>query len=72
MLQRLALFALSLLIAASTAFAQEPDPDRVAAVKEFQRFFKKFKTDAEQREAVLTLRGQECVPAVDELLKLTW
>lgn len=71
MLQRLALFALSLLIAASTAFAQEPDPDRVAAVKEFQRFFKKFKTDAEQREAVLTLRGQECVPAVDELLKLT-
>ena len=70
MLQRLALLLLCVLLAVGSAFAQETDPDRLAAVKEFQRFFKKFKTEAEQREAVLTLRGQECVPAVEELLGL--
>lgn len=71
MLHRLALAVLALLFATASAFAQETDPERLEAVKEFQRFFKKFKTESEQREAVLTLRGQECVPAVDELLKLT-
>ena len=70
MLQRLACLLLAALLAVGPASAQETDPDRLAAVKEFQRFFKKFKTEAEQREAVLTLRGQECVPAVEELLGL--
>ncbi len=70
MIHRLALLLLMVLLALGFAVAQDPDPERLQAVVEFQRFFRKFKTEAEQREAVLTLRGQECVPAVAELLDL--
>ena len=43
---------------------------RLDAVREFVRYFKKAKQEALQVEAVLTLKGNECVPAADQLLKL--
>ncbi len=47
------------------------DPEaRADAVREFLRHFKKFKEEALQVEAVMTLKGNECVPAAEELLKL--
>ena len=69
MLHRIGLL-LAMLLLTATAFAQDADPDRLAFVKDFQRFFRKFKTEAEQVEAVRRLSGYECVPAVDELLGL--
>ncbi len=69
MLRSLALFCL-MLWTCGAGLAQEVDADRLAAVRDFQRFFKKFKEEAQQVEAVLTLKGQECVPAVEELLRL--
>ena len=70
MLRLLRLFG-CLVLMVGLASAQAPDPDRLAAVKEFQKQFKKFKTEPEQVEAVMTLRKQDCVPAVAELFKLT-
>jgi HEAT repeat protein len=56
--------------AVAAAAQQDVDPDRLSAVKDFQRYFKKFKEESQQIEAVLTLKGNECVPAVEELLRL--
>ncbi len=57
------------LATAGSSVAQD-DPARLDAVKEFRSWFKKFKDEAQQVEAVMTLKGQECVPAAEELLKL--
>ena len=43
---------------------------RIDAVKEFQKYFKKAKEEAQLVEAVFTLKGNECVPAAEALLKL--
>jgi hypothetical protein len=53
-----------------TALSGQTDPDRVEAVKDFQRYFRKFKEEAQQIEAVMTLKGNECPEAAEELLKL--
>ena len=70
MLRRLGLLAVFLLTTLVCAQKQAVDPARLDAVKEFQKFFKKYKEEAQQVEAVLTLKGNECPPAVEELLKL--
>lgn len=43
---------------------------REDAVREFQRYFRKTKEEPLQVEAVLTLRGNECSKAAEELIKL--
>lgn len=49
----------------------QDDAAKLDAVKEFQRFFRKEKSEALQVEAILThLKGNECVPAAEELIKL--
>ena len=63
------LFVASLLVVLS-ALGQDR-ADCVEAVREFKRFFKQFKELPQQREAVLTLLGQDCPEAVEELLKLS-
>ena len=63
----LAVAALLLLPAVMLA---QVDPARLDAVKEFKKYWKKFKEEAQQVEAVMTLKGNECVPAAEELLKL--
>ncbi|MBK8100174.1 MAG: hypothetical protein IPK26_23985 [Planctomycetes bacterium] len=50
--------------------AQQSDEDKLEAVKEFQKQFRKFKEPAMQVEAVMTLKGAECPEAADELLRL--
>lgn len=47
------------------------DPEaRADAVREFVKYFRKAKEEALQVEAVMTLKGNECVAAAEELLKL--
>jgi hypothetical protein len=50
--------------------AQQDDAARLDAVKEFRTYFKGFKDEPQQVEAVMTLKGNECRPAVEELFKL--
>jgi len=69
-LSKLLCFAALLFACIAPVAAQDPDPEHLEAVREFQRQFKKFKEESQQVEAVLTLRGKECVPAVEELLRL--
>lgn len=64
---------LSLLFSALCAtglVAQQDLEARLDAVKEFARYFRKAKEEALQVEAVMTLKGNECVPAANQLLKL--
>ena len=49
--------------------AQADDLKR-EAVQDFKAFYRKNKEVSERVEAVLTLKGNECVPAAAELLKL--
>ena len=65
-----ALLAALSLAALACGQVQPTDPARLEAVKDFQRYFKKFKEESQLVEAVLTLKGNECPQAVDELLKL--
>ncbi|MFM1872944.1 MAG: hypothetical protein RL398_2366, partial [Planctomycetota bacterium] len=64
-----ALLLLAVACLAAIAPAQD-DAAKLDAVKEFRNYFKKFKEESQQIEAVMTLKGQECVPAAEELLKL--
>ncbi len=50
--------------------AQQDLEARLDAVKEFSRYFKKSKEEALMVEAVMTLKGNECRPAAEELFKL--
>ncbi len=59
--------ALSLLVALP---AQQDLDARLDAVKEFSRYMKNAKEEALQVEAVLTLKGNECRPAAEALVKL--
>ncbi|MFN9757814.1 MAG: HEAT repeat domain-containing protein [Planctomycetota bacterium] len=62
---------LALLVGSSATATAQDEAARLDAVKEFQRFFRKEKSEALQVEAILThLKGNECVPAADELLRL--
>src|SRR5262245_46691034 len=76
MLRRILAFTVLLLSCCALLRAQPQaprqivDPARLDAVKEFQKQFKKYKEEAQQVEAVLTLKGNECPQAVEELLKL--
>jgi HEAT repeat protein len=66
-------FALSFLSALFLLVALPAQGDlaaRLDAVKEFTRFFRKAKEEAIQVEAVQTLKGNECRPAAEELLKV--
>jgi len=64
-------FALSTsLFLACSLLPQHEAAEHQEAVKEFQRFFKTYKQEAQQVEAVMTLKGNECVAAADELVKL--
>jgi hypothetical protein len=42
---------------------------KLDATKEFVRYFKKAKEESLQVEAICTLKGNECRPAAEELLK---
>ncbi len=48
----------------------QADEARLDAVKEFVKYVKKTKDEALLVEAVLTLKGNECVPAAEELFKM--
>lgn len=64
---------LSLFVCASLATgisAQDDLAARLDAVKEFTTYFRKAKEEALQVEAVMTLKGNECVPACEALIKL--
>ncbi|MCA3009726.1 MAG: HEAT repeat domain-containing protein [Phycisphaerales bacterium] len=67
-------YLVAILFALFAALAPLPAQDaaaRLDAVKEFQRFFRKEKSEALQVEAILThLKGNECVPAAEELIRL--
>ena len=63
------LFAVLATLVAAPLQAQTP-AERAEALKEFRRFFRKFKTVPEQVEAVRTLEGMESVAACDELVDL--
>jgi hypothetical protein len=59
------------LFAALSPLPAQDEAARLDAVKEFQRFFRKEKSEALQVEAILThLKGNECVPAAEELIRL--
>ncbi|MEZ5965336.1 MAG: HEAT repeat domain-containing protein [Planctomycetota bacterium] len=64
-----ALAALSCLLGPARGQA-DVEAQRLDAVKEFKRFYRKFKEVPQKVEAIYTLKGNECVPACDELLKL--
>jgi hypothetical protein len=59
----------AVVISASLA-AQADLEGRLDAVQEFNRYFRKAKQEALQIEAVMTLEGNECVPAAEALFKL--
>lgn len=65
-----ALSSLFALLLVSGLPAQADLAARLDAVKEFTRFFKKAKEEAILVEAVQTLKGNECRPAAEELLKV--
>lgn len=48
----------------------QDDPARLDAVREFQKQWKKFKDEPLMVEAVMTLKGNECRPAAEELMRL--
>lgn len=48
----------------------DADAQHLDAVKEFRRFYRKTKDVPQRVEAIYTLKGNECVAACDELLKL--
>lgn len=53
-----------------TCLAQGDAEARADNVREFQRYFKKAKAERELVEAVMTLKGNECQLAAEELFKL--
>lgn len=57
-------------LATSLVVSAQDEAARLDATKEFVRFFKKTKEEATMVEAVLTLKGNECRPAAEELVKL--
>lgn len=63
------LAALSCLHGAAVAQGDE-DAQRLDAVKEFKRFYRKYKEVPQKVEAIYTLKGNESEPACEELLKL--
>ena len=69
MISRWISLALALLCAAPATGQLELE-QRLDAVKEFKRYFRKFKEVNQKVEAVRTLEGNECLPAADELVKL--
>ncbi|MCA8943617.1 MAG: HEAT repeat domain-containing protein [Planctomycetes bacterium] len=69
MLARIVALAVALLCAAASP-AQTDLEQRLDAVKEFQRFFRKFKQIEQKIEAIRTLEIAECVPAAEALVDL--
>ncbi|MBL8752970.1 MAG: HEAT repeat domain-containing protein [Planctomycetes bacterium] len=61
------LFALLILFASAPA---QDEAAKLDAVKEFTKYVKKTKDEPLLVEAVLTLKGQECVAAAEELFKM--
>ncbi|MCA8954225.1 MAG: HEAT repeat domain-containing protein [Planctomycetes bacterium] len=66
---RTLLHVLALLCLFGTASAQNELEARLDAVREFKTYMKKLKEEAQQVEAVMTLQGNECPQAAEELLK---
>ena len=65
----LAAFAVFVTSLGSCLLAQD-EAARLDATKEFVKYFKKATEEANQLEAIRTLKGNECRPAAEELLKL--
>ncbi len=63
------LIALCALLCSFLLPAQD-DPARLDATREFVKYFKKAKEEALMVEAIMTLKGNECRPAAEELMKL--
>ncbi len=61
---------LVLLLGVAAPLCAQTSPDRLDAVHEFRRYFRKFKTVEERIEAVRTLEPAECPEAVEELSEL--
>lgn len=64
------LSVLSLLFCLGAPLCGQDLEARLDAVKEFLRYLKKEKEEAQLVEAVMTLKGNECRPAAEELFKL--
>jgi len=64
------LLLIPVLFCAAGLCAQEDLEARLDAVKEFTRYFRKAKEEVLQVEAVMTLKGNECEPAAQRLIKL--
>ncbi|MBL8733631.1 MAG: HEAT repeat domain-containing protein [Planctomycetes bacterium] len=65
----LSLLTFAALALCAAAPCQDLDA-RLDAVKEFKTYMKKAREEALQVEAVMTLKGNECAPAAEELLKV--
>lgn len=66
-----ALFACSFLLATSlVAQPESSDEQRLDALKEFRRFYKKTNDLTQKVEAIHTLKGNETQPACEELVRL--
>ena len=48
----------------------QSDELKIEAVADFKTFYRQNKDVAQRVEAVMTLKGNECIPAATELLKL--
>jgi HEAT repeat protein len=69
MIYRALLVVLVSLFAAPTLLAQD-DELKLEAVKDFKTFWRKNRETASRVEAVMTLKGNECIPAAMELVRL--
>lgn len=69
-MQNFVRWMLALLLCCQFVSAQVDDAAKIDAVKDFQKYFKQKKDESWQVEAVMTLKGNECPMAAEELLKL--
>ncbi len=70
MLRLITLVSAVLGLVLAQPLASQTPAERTEALKEFRRFFKKFKTVEEQIEAVRTLQGMESAESCEELVGL--
>ena len=67
---RLLLFSMPLLVGVGAAAQESSLELRMDAVKDFKTYFRRTRDVAERVEAIMTLNGNECIPAALELVRL--
>jgi hypothetical protein len=61
---------LSALLLGVPLLRAQSDDARLEAVQDFRKYYRTFKEVDQKVEAIMTLRGNECVPAAQELMQL--